>query len=78
MMRTSFPLSFNLRSRFMAAAETFAREAIALVDALSSPNKIIDKVEEMDRLHREANAIEASDPARAAQLRARASLILLR
>ena len=78
MMRASLPLSLIRRSRFMVAAKTLAREAIALVDALSSPNKIIDKVEQMDRLHREANAIEASDPARAAQLRGRASLILLR
>jgi hypothetical protein len=45
---------------------------------LSSPNRIIDKVEETGTLLREANAIEASDPTKAARLRARASLILLR
>lgn len=77
-MRASIPTSFNRRSRIRAAVETFAREVEAFVDALSSPNRLIDKVEQMGALHREANAIEASDPARAAQLRARASLILLR
>jgi hypothetical protein len=61
----------------MVAVESLAREAFALVDALSSPNRIIDKVVEMGALQREANAVEASDPVRAAQLRARASLILL-
>ena len=66
------------RNRLMAAVERLACEAFTLVDALLSPSQIIDKVEEMNTLHREANAIEASDPARAARLRARASLILLR
>jgi len=36
----------------MAVVDTFTREVIALVDALASPNKIIDKVEHMDKLYR--------------------------
>lgn len=62
----------------MAAVAALAHEIDAVLDALSSPNRIVDKVEEMEGLHREANAIESTDPERAAQLRARASLIFLR
>jgi len=77
-MQLPLPLNFDRRSRVMAVIERFVREVVALVGALSSPNEIIDKVEQMDRLHRRADAIEASEPIRAAELRAQASLILLR
>lgn len=73
-MRATIPISLSRRSRIAMSVEALAREVDALLGALSSPNRFIDKVEEMGALHCEANAIESTDPERAARLRARASL----
>jgi len=77
-VHASLRVAFGRRGRLAAVLGTLARELDAFLDALCSPNRIIDKVEAMGALFREANAIEATNPTRAAQLRARASLILLR
>jgi hypothetical protein len=77
-VHASLRVAFGRHGRVAAVLGTLAREVDALLDALCSPNRIIDKVEATGALFREANAIEATNPTRAAQLRARASLILLR
>lgn len=53
-------------------------EVRELVAALLNPSRIIAEVEAMSALHRRAAALEASDPALAARLRAEASRIGLR
>jgi len=70
--------TFSAPGGFVGALKTFADEASVLVQALLSPGKIIDEVEQMRALHVEANRIEATDPARAAVLRRDASRIGLR
>jgi len=57
------------------ALKTFAEEASALIQALLSPGKILGEVEQMRALLVAANAADATDPARAAKLRARAARI---
>ncbi|GAA4359340.1 hypothetical protein GCM10023165_55280 [Variovorax defluvii] len=49
-----------------------------LLDALLSPGRIIEEVEEMRALYQRANRIEATDPHRAAVLRWHASRVGLR
>ena len=60
------------------ALKAFAEEASALVQALLSPGKVIDEVEQMRALQVRASRIEASDPLRADVLRWHASRIGLR
>lgn len=60
---------------FSRSLKTFAVEAFTLLDTLLNPRAIIAEVEQMQALHREANRVEATDPARAATLRQRASRI---
>jgi hypothetical protein len=60
------------------ALKALAQEASVLFQALLSPGKIIEEVEEMRALQTRANRIEASDPARAAVLRWHASRVGLR
>ena len=62
-------------SGLTGALKTFADEAAALVQALMNPGQILREVEQMRVLLAAAHAAEATDPARAAQLRARASRI---
>ena len=67
------------RSRtWLGAFKAFAHEAGMLLDALMSPGRIIEEVEEMRALHQRANRIEAIDPQRAAVLRWHASRVGLR
>ncbi|MDM0114198.1 hypothetical protein QTI66_18740 [Variovorax sp. J22R133] len=63
---------------FSAVVEAFAEETFMLLKALASPNKILGEVEQMRSLLTDAHAAEATDPARAAALRRRASRIGLR
>ena len=60
------------------ALKAFAEEATVLVQALLSPGKVIDEVEQMRALQVRDNRIEASDPLRADVLRWHASRIGLR
>jgi hypothetical protein len=60
------------------ALRAFAEEASVLLQALLSPGKVIDEVEQMRALQVRANRIEASDPLRADVLRWHASRIGLR
>ena len=60
------------------AFKTLAEEASVLVQALLSPGKVIDEVEQMRALQVRASRIEASDPLRADVLRWHASRIGLR
>jgi hypothetical protein len=60
------------------ALKAFAEEASVLVQALLSPGRVIDEVEQMRALQVRANRIEASDPLRADVLRWHASRIGLR
>lgn len=69
------PASSHAPSRFSDAITRLADEASALAQALISPGKLVEEVEQMHALQAEANRIEASDPARAASLRERASRI---
>jgi hypothetical protein len=62
----------------IGAFKALADEAGMLLDALLSPGKIIEEVEEMRALHQRANGIEATDPQRAAVLRWHASRVGLR
>ncbi|OUM03749.1 hypothetical protein [Variovorax sp. JS1663] len=63
---------------WIGAFKALADEAGVLLDALFSPGRIIDEVEEMRALHQRASRIEASDPQRAAVLRWHASRVGLR
>lgn len=63
---------------FAGPLTRLAEEASALAQALLSPGKIIDEVEQMHALQVEADSVEASDPVRAEALRERASRIGLR
>lgn len=65
-------------SGLAGALKALATEAGVLIGALLSPRKIIEEVEEMRALHKRADRLEASDPARAAALRWQASRIGLR
>ena len=62
-------------SGFTGALKTFVDEATVLVQALLNPGKILGEVEQMRALLSAANAVQATDPARAAALRNRASRI---
>lgn len=62
----------------IGAFKALADEAGVLLDAVLSPRKIIEEVEEMRALHQRANGLEATDPARAAALRWHASRVGLR
>jgi len=76
--------TFNHRSAssalddFSAVIDAFAEETFMLLKTLASPSKILGEVEQMRVLLGHANAAEATDPLRAASLRARASRIGLR
>lgn len=50
-------------------------EVRLLASALLQPGRVLEDVERMHELHRRAARIEASDPAQAAQLRARMARI---
>lgn len=56
----------------------FIEDAGIVLSTLLNPRRVIEEVEQMARLHREAAAIEATDPPRAARLREQASRIGLR
>ncbi|SDI25071.1 hypothetical protein [Variovorax sp. OV700] len=73
--RTSGASAF---SGLAGALKAFAEEASVLVQALLSPGKVIEEVEQMRALQVRANRIEASDPLRADVLRWHASRIGLR
>jgi hypothetical protein len=64
--------------RLTGAFKALADEAGMLLDALLSPGRIIEEVEEMRSLHQRASRLEASDPQRAAVLRWHASRVGLR
>ena len=51
-------------------------ELSALGDALLNPGRIIAQVEEFRALHRKADRLDATDPARAAALRQRAARVI--
>lgn len=55
------------------ALKALAEEASVLVQALLSPGKVIEEVEQMRALQVRANRIEATDPLRADVLRWHAS-----
>ncbi|QSI33233.1 hypothetical protein GNX71_28150 [Variovorax sp. RKNM96] len=64
--------------RLADALRGLADEAFMLAEALLSPRKLIEDVEQMRALQVAADTIEASDPWRADVLRSRASRIGLR
>lgn len=75
-MSTLTPSSASTVSGGLTGAlKTFVEESSALVQALLNPGKILREVEQMRALLVAANAAEATDPARAAALRTRASRI---
>ena len=53
--------------------KVFFEEAWVVLDAMTSPNKIIAEVKQMRALQVEADRVEAADPERAVALRQRAS-----
>ena len=61
-----------------AACSGLFDEASLLARSLLRPGQVIDEVERMAALQREAYRVEASDPARAAALRRRMARIGLR
>ena len=65
-------------AKIAAACSGLLDEASLLASSLLRPGKVIDEVERMAALQREAYRVEASDPARAAALRRRMSRIGLR
>jgi len=69
---------YGARDGMPAAFKVFVDEATALVEALVNPGKLIREVEQMQALHAQARRIEASEPARAAELRRRAAQLGLR
>lgn len=72
------PFSFGAAGSLANALRGVLDEALMLAEALLSPNRIIAEVEQMRALQVAADDIEATDPARARMLRARASRIGLR
>jgi Tfp pilus assembly protein FimV len=54
------------------------QEISALLDALTSPNKLVAEVEAMRKLQIEADRIEATQPVRAAVLRRQAARVGLK
>lgn len=66
------------QAQLFAGLERFAAEALAFMDAMLNPGRIIGEVEQMRKLQQQAARIEAMDPARAAHLRQRAARIGLR
>ena len=75
-MSTLSPSSASTASNGLSGAlKTFAKEAFALVDVLLSPGRMLREVDQMRALLVAANAADATDPARAAELRLRASRI---
>jgi hypothetical protein len=64
--------------RFADAFRALVDEACMLAEALLSPRRIIEDVEQMRALQVAADTIEATDPWRADVLRSRASRIGLR
>jgi hypothetical protein len=64
--------------RFADAFRALVDEARMLAEALLSPRKIIEDIEQMHALQVAADTIEATDPWRADVLRSRASRIGLR
>jgi hypothetical protein len=65
--------SFRAPGGFAGAFKTFADEVALLAGALLNPGKIIGEVEQMRALQLEAKRVEVTDPARAEELRRRAS-----
>jgi len=57
---------------------TIVQEWLLLVDAILHPARLVAEVEEVRALLVQADAVEASDPARAARLRRRAAGIGMR
>ncbi|RZL62747.1 MAG: hypothetical protein EOP81_15400 [Variovorax sp.] len=72
------PFRTHFSRRAGTALGTLFDEACVLAEALLSPRSVIDEVEEMRALRRHADRIEATQPARAAVLRWRASRVGLR
>jgi hypothetical protein len=70
--------SFNRTSDGAHAFKTLTNEAVALLQALLQPGKIIGEVQQMHALQVQARRIEATNPAQAAELRRRAARIGLR
>lgn len=64
--------------RLVDALKGLVDEAFMLAEALLSPRKLIEDVEQMHALQVAADTIEATDPWRADVLRSRASRIGLR
>jgi len=62
-------------SRLQVALGTLASEALNLLGALLQPGKVLTEVDQMGKLLVAANALDERDPARARQLRRRASAI---
>ena len=75
MSTLSTPVRLHAPPALAGAFTQLAEEACALAQALLSPNKIIEQVEQMQALHIQASRIEGADPARACALRERASRI---
>lgn len=75
MSTLSTPLRSHAPPAVAGAITRLAEEASALAQALLSPNKVIEQVEQMQALQAQASRIEAADPARACALRERASRI---
>lgn len=70
--------SEHSQAQLLAGLERLAAEAVALMDAMLNPGRIIGEVEQMRKLQKQAARVEATEPARAAQLRERAARIGLR
>ena len=74
-------MSATLNSPLLPAAvathglRRFVDEVLVLLSALAQPRQVIAQVESMRKLYVQADAIERSDPARAARLRQQASRI---
>ena len=70
--------TFHNTGTFGSGLKRFGSEVLAFLDAIASPGKIIGEVEKMRALQVEAGRIEATEPARAADLRRQASLLCRR
>ena len=73
----SFPAN-RAAGRLHAVLTVLAQEAGVLLGTLLQPGRVLDEVEQMRRLLVAANALDATDPGRAALLRRRAAPIGLR
>jgi hypothetical protein len=75
-MSTTIPANASrIAQPLPSGLKRFFEEVSAFFYVVTHVRSVVAQVEKMAKLHSEANAVEATDPARAARLRAQAARI---